>query len=814
MTDSNEHTHLPLWSQQRSLWELAQESSEEHAVPSDDPQPLGTWGGGRAIRLGNRQLKVSLWGPPDQLTWSINKTDIWDRRLFLERPMTLEQIRERCFDPSYDENPFNNQNSYYLSYSAYDFPCPKPAGQLILRSPDMQGAGTPVASVHHSDGRVDVPLQSSTTSGSVQSLVMMPRNIILVSGQFTGLTQPLQVRLYRHRDTIRHGESWLAGGGPEPKSKPGYDYAADHPANGPLEPPTAVKEGRFFWIRQEFPGEKTFPQGFGYVLMALVAEEGYEVEVVENETGLGTPPYFSITAHGGEGSQDRETLSFHAILPWYEPIRKAPGVAATATIPGHEITLFATVVTRAEAEDPVAAAKEQLLQAERDGPEALMAENRAWWEELYDRREDGRIYFSEPEENLQEVRDVFRSWTWHHSGGTCPDLSQWEGDAAYAYMEQDWSPWHADNHFNEAEYTSSCIRNRIDRLQMWYDIGEFVLPLAQRNAREVYGCRGAMCGLTHVPVRTETIYHSSVVWEQGMEMMAQLARMFWQRYDHAGDIDFLRDRAYPVLRSGAEFYVDYLTRDENGIYHVIPTVSQEHWSLTHRFSRNQDSISALCMIRWHLQTAARAAQMLQVDTDRVEEWRHIAEQLADYPVHEAEEGPIFVDVPGAPPIEYNLVPVVYPSVLADEITLDSPPDVLEIMERTVRHASGWGHLSTAKTVILCTPGTGPENLLNGRSGILHLFPAVKEKTDIGFRRFLAKGAFEVSAEYVGGNVSPVLIRSLAGNDLRLVNPWEGKNAVAYDITGDHPAEIAADKGRHELLTVRTEAGHTYRIQAG
>ena len=159
MTDTNDHTDLPLLSQQKPLWELAQESREEYAVPPDDPQPLGTWGGGRAIRMGNRQLKVSLWGLPDQLTWSINKTDIWDRRLFPERPMTLEEIRERCFDRSYDEDPFNNQNSYYLSYGAYDFPCPKPAGQLILRSPDMRGAETPMASVRHSDGRVDVPLE-------------------------------------------------------------------------------------------------------------------------------------------------------------------------------------------------------------------------------------------------------------------------------------------------------------------------------------------------------------------------------------------------------------------------------------------------------------------------------------------------------------------------------------------------------------------------------------------------------------------------------------------------------------------------------
>ncbi len=802
---------LPLWAEQKPLWELAQGSTEQRPIPPDDPQPIGSCWKGKAVRMGNGELKVALWGPPEQLTWSVSKTDVWDRRHFPEKPITLEQIRERCFDESYNENRFDNRNKYYVSNNAYEFPCPKPVGQLILMCPDLAGAEQPTTTKQHSDSLVTVPLKSAQASATLQSVVMMTRNIIIAHGQFTGLTQPLQVRLYRHRDTMRPGKSSWWGAAGQLESKPDYDYSKDSPTNDPLDPPQAGSDGRLFWIRQDFPGEATFPQGFWYVFMGLVVGEDYEVEVVEGETGLGTPPYFSVTARGGKEGETRESLPHHLIIPWYELIREAPGVATTATIDNPTLTILATVVTSAEADDPIAAAKEELQKAERDGYEALLAENRGWFQAHCNRREDGRIYYRQPGSNMVEARDALSSWYYQDTARTRPNIWEWEGDSGYAHMEQDWSPWHADNHLNEDDCTSYCVHNRIDRVQMWYDIGEFILPRARINAREVYGCNGAMCGLSHVPVRTRTIYHSNVVWEQGMELWAQLAKMFWQRYDYAGDEEFLRDKAYPILKAGAEFYADYVTLEEDGYYHVIPTVSQEHWGLTYKFERNQDSISALCMIKWNLNTAARAAQILGRDADKIDTWRHIAANMAPYPTYQTEEGPIFVDVRGAPPIAYNIVPVVYPAVLADEITLDSAPGELEIMKRTIQHAlqgeSRW-HLGTAEVEIMGKrTGTGPENLLNCRSGRIRLFPTVPKRVDVGFRKFLAKGAFEVSAEYVDGEVSPVFIHSRLGNRCRLVNPWPGREVLIREIEVAEPLRI---RGSH--LQFRTRRGATYKIE--
>ena len=54
--------------------------------------------------------------------------------------------------------------------------------------------------------------------------------------------------------------------------EPVFDYEADKEWNGPIEPPVSGRNGNYFWIRQRMPAEKTFPQGFEYVMMASIAD--------------------------------------------------------------------------------------------------------------------------------------------------------------------------------------------------------------------------------------------------------------------------------------------------------------------------------------------------------------------------------------------------------------------------------------------------------------------------------------------------------------------------------------------------------------
>ncbi|MGV2644791.1 glycoside hydrolase family 95 protein, partial [Clostridium perfringens] len=63
-----------------------------------------------------------------------------------------------------------------------------------------------------------------------------------------------------------------------------------------------------------------------------------------------------------------------------------------------------------------------------------------------------------------------------------------------------------------------------------------------------------------------------------------------EHYRFGGDTDFLRERAYPVMKEAAVFLLDYMTVDEEGRRITGPSVSPEN-----RFVLPNEAIGSLCM---------------------------------------------------------------------------------------------------------------------------------------------------------------------------------------------------------------------------
>ncbi len=111
------------------------------------------------------------------------------------------------------------------------------------------------------------------------------------------------------------------------------------------------------------------------------------------------------------------------------------------------------------------------------------------------------------------------------------------------------------------------------------------------------------------------------------------AELFWQRYEYTGDRNWLAERAYPMLKGAAEFYVHYphLDTDKDGKIHLNNTSLHEHlWGC-------RDCVDDLALMRGVLKTAAHAARLLDRDEDLQERWTEIANQLAPYPTNQTPE---------------------------------------------------------------------------------------------------------------------------------------------------------------------------------
>ena len=743
-----------------------------------------------AHRLCNDDVGVILWGPDSTPTLSIGKSDVWDRRLPpTEKPvLTLaEMVRmARVGDPA-----ILNGAAYYTGYNSYDFPCPKPVGQLIVQLAFLEPAGD--LSFERGDGETILTATNGEKRLYLRVFVSSVRNLIVVRGQGRALEPgDVAIRLWRHRDTIEPGgdlHPTISGD----KSPDDFER---------LPAPRAGFAEDCFWVLQDFPAEKTFPDGFRCVLACRLTGSGARYAVVESERGLGTPMI-----------AEKEGRLSHGLYKRFTPINDAPGTAVTA-LPSRlegEFDVLATVVTTQDNPSPVTRAGQVLQEAVSLGADFLWAEHTKQQTDYADRPHarawsaDGSISIDMPWGGVPyRVRPA----------GYYGDVPLCSVDST-KFCFQDSGMWHADFHFNEVEATGLCVQRQFDTLEPYFAMIHSMLPMAQANAREVYDRPGAMYPLVHYPLKAETVIHTHVTWEQSMEITALLARPFWLRFLYTWDMEFLRVKAYPVLREGARFYAEYLTLEEDGLYHVFPTVSPEHRGITRDLAFNKDSQSGITLIRYHLRAASQAASVLGLDNDEAEFWRTIAERMPPYPTVDSPEGPIFIDVAGAQPIEYNIAVPLTAVFWGDDIGLDSPPGQIELAKRTLEAIDVWkphqGYLKTVRRrlgIYTSADGIGLENLLQSHTGVIRVFPAVPADFEGGFENLGAQGPFVVSAVRDRDGARSVRVCSLAGNPCALANPWPGMDPKVVCVETGEEIPASRDAG---LLRFDTRPEQTYTI---
>jgi hypothetical protein len=832
-TTTTSSSQLLPWQREMPLREAAQSVALESTLNPTNPQP--DYGGnpfpGPAMTINNLKMRTTIWGPPQRITISLTKNNVWDRRLHEFPVPTLQDITEGAYAPANKDYVGVGGNSLrpialgwlrkeggsydpYRKPMRYAFPCLKPVGQIILGLDPLAGAEAPRLTQSCTNGVVSLQVTKGDAKARLEYVLGMTSNIYAIRGDLAGVGSPVWLRLYRHRDT-----SHLMYMTPDGKSYTSPEAEADKAFNGPIDPPTSGQDGQYFWIRQKMPAEKTFPQGFEYVLMGVVAAPGKTtLETVEGKTGLGTPPV----------NQPLNGEWKNVMRP---AIADAPGAAATATFAqaaDGKLEAFVTIITTMDGPDLIALAKKRLAAAQAGGFEAVVQENTRWWNAFYDKREDGRVFYSSAGRDCSDdIRAIYRSYADTHGGGTKTDMRRFEGSASYALPERDFQEWDSAPCYNEIFTTSRFVRNWGDNQDMWKQIVEHWLPGSKQNAKDMFNMPGML--ITHgylPPVKPDKYVHTTITLELCLGTMAQIVRPAWDEWDYGGDVEFLRRECYPLMREMALFYAAYAKKGDDGYYHVIPSMEEERWGIYPAFARNKDVISSLCMFRWALSRAADAADFLGVDADLSRQWREVAAHITPYPTWEKPEGTIFAGMPGVEPRhlpgDHFGDAAAYPTILADEINLDSPQDQKDMMLRSVRTLRSGSTNGTL--TLLGVPqdpagggraargGPDAETLLNSRSGRIHLFPVPASTADVAFRKFQARGGFLVTACKNAGGVYYLEIEPRRDNQCRLMNPWPGKPVLVHEAGKTQPVPVQVDRSNGECLVFSTVANHKYHME--
>ena len=837
-----------IFAQEMTLKELSK-------IKTSLPRELNPLAPGRVTNMSTPTTKAAIWGKGHEITMSLLKTDVIDRRYIDREHVTMEDVIRGAYSEAnkdFDDMPMTGSNrpkfsilderggryNYAIWSEVYPFPCQKPVGQIIVKSAEFEGAPQPRAIQQMKNGVTTVTANNGNKKLNVSYVMGMKRNITALDLSYEGLSTPVSFRIYRNQDQ-GHRRYMNADGTykqvaqytPFDRSKPieYYDFTADKEINGLFEPPTVGIDGRFFWVHQIFPKEKTFPEGFRYVMMGLVSGSDAELTALKLAQGLGTKPLTS-----GDS---------------YPFVANAPGVAVNAKLPlttGNS-KLYIAVVTVNDTPNYMEEAKKMLMEAEKLGFAGIAAENEAWYEALYDKREEGRVLMgSTPEERKQAADiffdEVFMSWTSGHMGYCNPDPAKLESSASYALFDADIQNWHSLPCYNEL-FTEGkfFMRNQYEPKMLWPNLLTHWHATLKEKAKVKFGLPGIAIPHGYLPAVSKSAqspwYVENGVLDFTVEVPGQVMKVLWNFWDYTADEGMLKNTIYPLLKDLAIFYEAFARRGWDGkVFNLEPTVETESYGISYQMRYTRNNTGALTMFRKILNCAIEAAEHLNVDADLIPGWREVAENLAPYPTYMVNGGAIFGCNEAAFPRftagDHYKINAYNPANLSDEVNLDSPQELKDMMTRTAdvvmasnnvepyvltgasadyipaRLAYGAVKIEDNATLVRQVVSL-PDRLMNSRSGRIHLFPVLPEWAVASFRGFLARGGFEVSATRDTNSVNAVVVKARRSIPLQLMNPWQGKRPTVTDITTGKTVKYTMDKSNGECIVLNAEAGHTY-----
>lgn len=157
-------------------------------------------------------------------------------------------------------------------------------------------------------------------------------------------------------------------------------------------------------------------------------------------------------------------------------------------------------------------------------------------------------------------------------------------------------PWNADYHVNinlQMNYWPAESANLAETAIPYFDFVDHLMTPGQIAAQRYYGAKGWTMFLnTNAWGYVGPIDWPTAFWQP--EASAWLAVQYYQHFLYSMDRQFLRQRAWPVLKGASEFWLDALVKDPaTGKLVVSPSYSPEHGPFTAGASMSQQIVEEL-----------------------------------------------------------------------------------------------------------------------------------------------------------------------------------------------------------------------------
>ena len=191
-------------------------------------------------------------------------------------------------------------------------------------------------------------------------------------------------------------------------------------------------------------------------------------------------------------------------------------------------------------------------------------------------------------------------------------------------------PWRVDYHNNinvQMNYWPACPTNLSECMLPLVDFIRTLVKPGEKTAQSYFGARGWTASISsNIFGFTTPLESQDMSWNFNPMAGPWLATHIWEYYDYTRDLIFLKETGYELIKSSADFAVDYLWHKPDGTYTAAPSTSPEHGPV------DQGATFVHAVVREILLDAIEASKVLGVDKKKRKQWNGVLSKLVPYKI--------------------------------------------------------------------------------------------------------------------------------------------------------------------------------------
>lgn len=379
------------------------------------------------------------------------------------------------------------------------------------------------------------------------------------------------------------------------------------------------------------------------------------------------------------------------------------------------------------------------------------------------------------------------------------------------------APWGSDYHTNinlQMNYWPAEVCNIPETVAPLTKYFTGLLVPGRITAREMYNARGWTMHHVSDPFG-RTGLMDGIGWGTSPLAGAWMSLTFWRHYQFTQDEEYLREKAYPIMKEASQFILDFLIEDGKGHLVTVPSISPENMYINPMLGKNaRITYAATIDIQIIIELfngCIESATILETDSKLVSQMKNVMKKLP--PVLIGKDGTIrewIEDYEEAEPGHRHMSHLfgLHPGT---QITTDTP-ELFDAAKNTItkRLANGGGHTGWSRAWMV----NFYARLLDSESAYEHLLALLRKSTLPNL--FDSHPPFQIDGNFGGtAGIAEMLLQS-HNNEIQVLpaipKVWQEGFMKGLKARGNFTVDIYWSEGELTKLMVHSNSGGVCKIK--